>query len=556
MNQTTTIARNLTISLLLIAVMVLPCTRAFAQKGLGYSKERPLIVGLDTDFAPLQYVDDEGIPRGYDVDFTKMLMKRMGIVFTYAPNTWEKISGDVLHGRVDLGMMIYSDYRKDITNYSRPVFRMYYQIVYRKDDESTFNQRNLRGKHIAYMSSRPVGEMLDREGAVRTVANNLGEALSDLSARRYDAVICFRYQARYFIDHYHLDDLMAEDFSLQPREYCYVSHSKELIAAINAELKKMEDEGIIDDLYDIKSDFGAIRIPNWVWYLLASLVFIFLSASAIIFYMSEKRLKAEHEKLLKAYDLLAEKNDALVVANERAEESLRMKTNFIRQISHEIRTPLNILSGFTQIIVSEGHELDQDALRDIGERISANTERITGLVSKMLELSEASSMTVIERTDRVSLQELACSAIAESGAQEAAHVRFRLQLKTDDERLALQTNGRMVSRALSLLLDNALKFTKEGTVTLIVEPDGSGSAAFIVEDTGIGIPEQDAEHVFDEFVQLDDYYEGTGIGLTVARSIARRLGGDIVLDTSYTAGARFIFTLPLADLAYSNYENI
>lgn len=64
---------------------------------------------------------------------------------------------------------------------------------------------------------------------------------------------------------------------------------------------------------------------------------------------------------------------------------------------------------------------------------------------------------------------------------------------------------------------------------------------FIVEDTGIGIPAEESEHIFDEFVQLNEYYDGTGIGLTVARSLARRLGGDVVLDTSYTAGARFVF---------------
>jgi len=71
------------------------------------------------------------------------------------------------------------------------------------------------------------------------------------------------------------------------------------------------------------------------------------------------------------------------------------------------------------------------------------------------------------------------------------------------------------------------------------------SIALVVEDTGIGIPAKEAMHVFEEFVQLDEYKEGTGIGLTVARSFARRLGGDIVLDTTYTGGARFIMTLPI-----------
>ena len=68
---------------------------------------------------------------------------------------------------------------------------------------------------------------------------------------------------------------------------------------------------------------------------------------------------------------------------------------------------------------------------------------------------------------------------------------------------------------------------------------------FVVEDTGIGVPAEEAEHIFEEFVQLDEYYDGTGIGLSIARSLARHMNGDVVLDTSYTRGARFVLTLPL-----------
>ena len=99
------------------------------------------------------------------------------------------------------------------------------------------------------------------------------------------------------------------------------------------------------------------------------------------------------------------------------------------------------------------------------------------------------------------------------------------------------------------LLSNAVKYTDKGHVKLTIkeqEHDGDEvDVFFCVEDTGIGIPAEEADHVFEEFVQLDHYYDGTGIGLTVARSLARRLGGDIVLDTSYTHGARFVMTLPL-----------
>ena len=162
----------------------------------------------------------------------------------------------------------------------------------------------------------------------------------------------------------------------------------------------------------------------------------------------------------------------------------------------------------------------------------------------MLELSEASSHTVIERADEASALEIANDAAVLSGILKATHLRFDLQDQDGAGSLRFKTSVRYATRALALLLDNAQKFTREGSARLLLsqQPD---SIVFTVEDTGIGIPAEEAEHIFDEFVQIDEYYDGTGIGLTVARGIARRLGGDIRLDTSYTGGARFIMTLPV-----------
>ena len=252
---------------------------------------------------------------------------------------------------------------------------------------------------------------------------------------------------------------------------------------------------------------------------------------------------------------LEEKNQQLTIANERAEESSRMKTQFIQQISHEFRTPLNILSGFAQVLTTTGMDLDGESREEANRQILENTNRITGLVNKMLELSEANSHTVIELTDHVLASQIALSAVDVSGIEGACHLDFQLLLDDGCKTIELTTSMKAAVRALSLLLDNARKFTapaeaygpqtpsdKKQRVVLRVSAV-EGGVQFIVEDTGIGIPATEAEHIFDEFVQLNDYYDGTGIGLTVARSLARRLGGDIVLDTTYTDGARFVMTL-------------
>lgn len=236
-----------------------------------------------------------------------------------------------------------------------------------------------------------------------------------------------------------------------------------------------------------------------------------------------------------------------------------MKTNFINQISHEIRTPLNILSGFTQIITTPGMELDDATRADINRQITESTDRITGLVNKMLELSDAGSRSTIERSDQVPVIQIAAEAVEASGVSEASHVDFDMQLSDDVESLIIQTSSTAATRALTLLLDNARKFTRPAEATGRVQTDKKekvvlhlsakpDAVVFQIDDTGIGVPPAEAKRIFEEFVQLNEYYDGTGIGLTVARSLACRLGGDITLDTSYTApgrGARFIMTLPL-----------
>ena len=244
-------------------------------------------------------------------------------------------------------------------------------------------------------------------------------------------------------------------------------------------------------------------------------------------------------------------------ANVRAEESSRMKSDFIQQISHEIRTPLNILSGFTQLLTMPDMKYDKATLDNIKEQITENTDRITNLVNKMLELSEAKNHSDIECNDEVTAQQIASEAVSASGIDEAGHLTFSIIMSPDVEQVTIHTNLRASARALSQVLDNARKFTApaesrqhekltdhQQKVVLRISVS-SDRMFFSVEDTGIGIPHKEAERIFDEFVQLDEFYEGTGIGLTVARSLARRIGGDIMLDTAYIGGSRFVLTLPV-----------
>lgn len=278
---------------------------------------------------------------------------------------------------------------------------------------------------------------------------------------------------------------------------------------------------------------------------------------------SYNRLQEEHRQLQEDYAHLSTMFENMGRGYEealnlydQAMESSRMKTDFIQQISHEIRTPLNILSGFTQLLTS-GMELDEATRQEVTKGIVDNTERITSLVNKMLELAEAGSDNPLERNDQVLAIQIAAQATEDSGISQATHLDFDLDIAPEAETVMLTTALAPATRVLVLLLDNAMKFTHPaeaaGGVNAVTEKAHAvlrvavddGLVVYTVEDTGIGVPPEESEHIFEEFVQLDKYYDGTGIGLTVARSLAHRLGGDVRLDTDYSSGARFVYTLPL-----------
>lgn len=327
-----------------------------------------------------------------------------------------------------------------------------------------------------------------------------------------------------------------------------------------------KDAAELGIIYDTEQKNEQIARQKWenrrqLWMavgIVLLLIIVFLAFYGRFRRLSAARLRVANDKLKEANDELQQRHVELQVVHEKAEEASRMKAMFIQQISHEIRTPLNILSGYTQIITMPDVQLEAKERRDMVRKITDNTDRITQLINKMLDLSEAGSQTVIERTDNVTVAEIAVQAIDVSGIRLAPHLEFSMSYATEELK-PLTTNLRYAVKALVMLLDNAIKFTrpagesdnlsdelpeKKEKVRLIVGAS-DGFATFTVEDTGCGVPSGEAEHIFEEFVQLNEFYEGTGIGLSVARSIARRLGGDITLDTDYFHGARFVMTLAL-----------
>ncbi len=262
----------------------------------------------------------------------------------------------------------------------------------------------------------------------------------------------------------------------------------------------------------------------------------------------------EQQQLLKDYRSLQENFDNVGEGYEQALElydkmeensrKLEERNTYLENQNKELQTANNSHSEALRQHQEFFQQLIQDLENAVDKLDPAVSGPVAGLVYKMKDATEMGSDTPIERVDNIVAEQVAKRAVAESAIDQCQYFTFQLQVSPSAASM-LQTNEKQAAHALALVLDNAKKFTTDGSVTLTVDADLQASQiSYTVADTGMGVPAAEAEHIFEPNVKLNSYFDGQGLGLTFARSIARRLGGDLVLDTTNTEkGARFVLTI-------------
>lgn len=238
-------------------------------------------------------------------------------------------------------------------------------------------------------------------------------------------------------------------------------------------------------------------------------------------------------------------NEQLEIALDEAKESERMKNAFIQHISHEIRTPLNVITGYAQVITNPAFELGTAERDNMLQAIGRNTVAITDIVNDLLEISQEESKERYRRDDLIVVNAFCRHIMHEMEMKNSCHLNLCFQSSVHDG-LVIKSNQVGIERILQHLLGNALKFTEQGQVELAVrENTDEGNICFTVTDTGVGIPEDRYEQVFEHFYKVDSFKQGLGIGLSMSRKIAILLGGTLVIDKNYHEGTRMVLTLPV-----------
>ena len=247
------------------------------------------------------------------------------------------------------------------------------------------------------------------------------------------------------------------------------------------------------------------------------------------------------EMLCINYDItpLKETEQKLIIARDKAEELDRLKSAFLANMSHEIRTPLNSIVGFSSLLAETD---DREERQEYIKIVETNNELLLQLVSDILDLSKIESGTFDFVRSDLDVNESCMKIIKSLEMKVPETVDLAFEKYMPDCHIYTDKNRFM--QVITNFINNALKFTKQGTIALGYEQTAPHEIKFYVRDTGFGIPKEKIDSIFERFVKLNTFVQGTGLGLSICKSLVSQMGGKIGVESTEGEGSCFWFTHP------------
>ena len=247
------------------------------------------------------------------------------------------------------------------------------------------------------------------------------------------------------------------------------------------------------------------------------------------------------EMLCINYDItpLKETEQKLIIARDKAEELDRLKSAFLANMSHEIRTPLNSIVGFSSLLAETD---DREERQEYIKIVETNNELLLQLVSDILDLSKIESGTFDFVRSDLDVNESCMKIIKSMEMKVPETVDLVFEKYMPDCHIYTDKNRFM--QVITNFINNALKFTKQGTIALGYEQTAPHKIKFYVRDTGVGIPQEKIDSIFERFVKLNTFVQGTGLGLSICKSLVSQMGGKIGVESTEGEGSCFWFTHP------------
>jgi two-component system, NarL family, sensor histidine kinase EvgS len=517
---------------------------------LAWLKEHPVIrVALDPDWAPIEFRDEHGVPRGISSDYLVQLSDLLGTHFEVASGqNWQTLLEKGKRREVDLfPSLMRTREREDFLAFSEVYLSLPIGIFTRQDAPYIGSIADLAGKKVAVIQGHGAEFLLktNHPGLQLVPAASAVEALRKLKNNEADAFVDCTMSISYYLEQLGLTDVKLTAEISERYDQCMGVRSDwpELVPILNKALHVIpkSDQSAT---YSKWTAFGHGQKVDFalIWKIVAAAL-----ATVALFGFWNRRLGREIGARKQAEGVLQANQEALKKALEAAETADRLKSAFLATMSHELRTPLNSIIGFTGILL-QGlvGPLNEEQKKQLG-MVRDSSTHLLELINDVLDISkiEAGQLEVMAApfNFRASLEKIiqVLRPLADKRG-----LALALQIAPDVE--TLTSDRRRVEQILMNLASNAIKFTERGSVTVACMVNAA-EVEVRVRDTGIGIRAEDLGALFQPFRQVDTgttrKYEGTGLGLSICKRLVELLGGRIWVESVLGEGSTFTFVLPL-----------
>ncbi len=505
---------------------------------LNYLNNNPdLKVAVFPYYAPYQFINEQGEIDGIFIDFLKIIEQKNNIKFKkiYYSN-WNEVLIDTKNNKIDLILEIQqTKSRSEYLNFFEPLFESQLVIAQNKNIAKINSLENFGDKKLVLPNNYSIVETLKIEYPSLNIATetNDAECLKKVNSGQYDAFVGPSAVVNYFIKKEKLSNVIISNkinetytpsFGVNKKDAILTSIFQKNLDNISSDDKKI----IIDNwLYNLVVPFYE-KSTFWV-YVSISILGLLLALTALSLYLKFKVKKRTLE---------------LNIAKEKAEDANKFKTSLIQNISHEIRTPMNGIIGFVELLKSDNLSVvDREKYFNI---ISTSTKELEISINNILDLSQLETKQVQLFEEFVNLNELLNELQTQfSPTAIQKNIQFNIKISNEIPDLIFKTDKQKLQKTLSYIIDNAVKFTNSGFVTLGYEVIQE-HLLISIQDSGIGIDEKEKQHIFNSFSQTEQTitrsFGGLGLGLYFAKKYASLLNGRITFTSEKNAGSNFSIT--------------
>lgn len=496
------------------------------------------------DNPPKIFINEKGQPDGFYIDLIKTIAVNENLTVEYVNGNWNQLLEQLEKGEIDiLPDMSYSKDRDSLYAFNKlPVLPSWLEIFTLKG-ANIHNVKDIDGKIIGVLKHSVQETYLNQ--TVKTdfaidfklmTYDTYEASVKALRKQEVDVIVCDRF---FYFSALCDKDILSTGIILRPTDLMlgFTKGKKpQLIERMDKQislLKNNPNSLYYNSLHHWLDKEHSHAIPHYI-YIIILIVITFLLFSLLFIVLLQKQVKTKTADLVKAKEI--------------AEENDRLKTAFLHTISHEIRTPMNAIMGFSSLLPEQFG--NQEKLEHFSTIIDQRCTDLLMILDDVLDFSriESGQCSIHRETCNINALFSELNTFFKNYAVRTNKQHIRLAMHTLDESVAeIKTDKLKIKQILINLLTNAYKYTLEGSIECGYSPIEEDRMRFYVSDTGIGIPSDQNQHVFDRFVQLNDnrfpLSGGTGLGLPIVKGLVELLGGTVWIESEENKGTTVYFTI-------------